>query len=224
MEESTTGLLQYASETEGRQSPRFFSTDSTRTILGHILNEVPREKSNKGSRCYIYLAVTALVLVIGSGMLMFNPLNGYSNLTSITWKHCGSSPEEARQNDCVYDFIAGAFVPRACFDAELEDEFLKLKDWHFFGDENAEQELSIESIKVDGGTEPLFVSVEYHWIHCTYTWRKLHRSRIFGTPIDDHIADYSHTAHCGQGLVSQCDVNDTRPIIAFLHHYTTCVA
>lgn len=188
--------------------------ESDRTILE--LKEVPRETPVKRWRWYFFLALTTLVLV------------GYSSWAlkqrTVTWKHCGSSPAEAHSNGCVYDFIAGAFVPTACFDAELEEEFLSLKEWRFYGDENAMQELSVESIKADGGTEPLFVSVEYHWIHCAYTWRKLHRSRISGTPIDDHIADYAHTAHCGQGLVSQCDANDTRPIIAFLHHYTTCVA
>jgi hypothetical protein len=226
MDESTTGLLQYSSEVENRRSSRSVSTDSTRTHLEHLLKERLQETLRRIPWWKIYLVVTALVLLgmIGWVVLVFHHPTELINSASVPWKHCGNSPVEALQNDCVYDFIAGAFVPNACFDAELEDEFLKLKDWHFYGDENAQQELSIESIKLNGGTEPMFVSVEYHWIHCTYTWRKLHRSRVFGTPIDDHIGNYSHTAHCGEGLVSQCDVNDTRPIIAFLHHYTSCLA
>jgi hypothetical protein len=179
------------------------------------------------NECYSGVSVPRPIipsLYAAISVLVFHHPTELINSASVPWKHCGNSPVEALQNDCVYDFIAGAFVPNACFDAELEDEFLKLKDWHFYGDENAQQELSIESIKLNGGTEPMFVSVEYHWIHCTYTWRKLHRSRVFGTPIDDHIGNYSHTAHCGEGLVSQCDVNDTGPIIAFLHHYTSCLA
>ncbi|KAL2072370.1 hypothetical protein VTL71DRAFT_11713 [Oculimacula yallundae] len=65
----------------------------------------------------------------------------------------GAPPKEAYGKDCAYDFIADAFVPRACFDAELEYEFLKLKEWHFYGDENGQPELSIASIKTDGGTD-----------------------------------------------------------------------
>ena len=107
---------------------------------------------------------TALVLVIGGVPVVdFDHLTGQTSSTSVTWKHCGSLPVEAREDNYVYDFIISAFVPKACFDAKLEDEFLKPKDWHFYGDENPEEELSIESIKVDGGTDPLFVFVEYHW-------------------------------------------------------------
>ena len=226
MDKPTTSLLEYSSDTESCQTSRSNSTDSTITHLEDLLREKPQGKLSKISRWKIYVMVALLALfgIFGSVFISPRPSTGLINSTAASWKHCGSSPVEALQNNCVYDFIAGAFVPKACFDAELEDEFLKLKDWHFYGDGDGQQELSVESIKLNGGTEPMFVSVEYHWIHCTYTWRKLHRSRLFGTPIDDHIGNYSHTGHCGQGLVEQCDANDTRPIIAFLHHYTSCLA
>ncbi|KAH8594160.1 hypothetical protein B0O99DRAFT_626050, partial [Bisporella sp. PMI_857] len=218
-------MHKYSPELERSQSLRSFSTDSTRIDLELPPNEPTQKKQRSLSLWKFWGAIFTITLfgIIVWELFADTFLAKFRSTTSITWKHCGSSPQEALANECVYDFIAGAFVPKACYDAELEDEFLKLKDWRFYGDPYGQQELSIERIRLDGGTEPLFVTIEYHWVHCAYTWRKLHRSRIFGTPIDDHIASYEHTIHCGDGLVSQCDANKTTPESPFRHHYTTCI-
>ncbi|KAE9376384.1 hypothetical protein N431DRAFT_311393, partial [Stipitochalara longipes BDJ] len=124
------------------------------------------------------------------------------------WKHCGNSTSSALENDCILDFIAGAWVPKPCYDSELEAEFLQLKQWKWYTDADGSRSLSLDSMKNGGGYNPIFVSLDYHWIHCAYTWRKLHRSVISGRPIDTHIGEYEHTKHCADGLAARRDDNE----------------
>jgi hypothetical protein len=229
MDESTTGLLQSSQNGQYHQTSSS-SIDSIKIDPEQLLNDKPKDNSRKIPRWIIYLAAALLVLVgIIELVVLVGQLNRVASskirpFESVTWKHCGNSAQEALQNNCVLDFIAGAWVPRECYDAELEAEFLQLKNWRWYADNDGEHELSIESIRQNGGPNPIFVTLEYHWVHCSYTWRKLHRSRIFQTPIDTHIGEYEHTAHCATGLAAQCYSNDTRPVSEFYHHFESCVA
>lgn len=132
--------------------------------------------------------------------------------------HCGNSTTEARANGCILDFIAGAWVHPACYDSELEAEFLSLSDWHWFADAAGTKELSFSFIQETGGPNPIFVSPEYHRQHCVYTWRKLHRAVILHTPIDTHIGSYSHTQHCSKGLARP----DAHHLSKFFSIFTEC--
>ncbi|KAG4435259.1 hypothetical protein IFR05_009255 [Cadophora sp. M221] len=109
---------------------------------------------------------------------------------------CGRPGEEARRSGCHYDFISGAFVYPECHDKELEEEFLVLRDWKWFADEEMEREVTVDEVRRDGGPNPLYVSIEYHDAHCAYTWKKLHRAIIRRTKIDSQIGSIHHTMHC----------------------------
>lgn len=93
-------------------------------------------------------------------------------------------------------------VHPACYDAELEAEFFQLQDWKWYADNETRHELSLQYIRQTGGSNPLFVSKQYHRQHCAYTWMKLHRSIIRGVPIDSHMGAYKHTVHCGRALAA----------------------
>ncbi|KAH9212981.1 hypothetical protein DL95DRAFT_390931, partial [Leptodontidium sp. 2 PMI_412] len=113
--------LPHYSSTSHRLS-RSFSIDSTRTVIGYLPDNEPQKRAKSNSRRLICLWMIALVVIAGLAILLFNSIASrrhHPNSTTLAWKHCGSSPTEARQNDCVYDFIAGAFVPRACFHTEV---------------------------------------------------------------------------------------------------------
>ncbi|KUJ06454.1 uncharacterized protein LY89DRAFT_558433, partial [Mollisia scopiformis] len=113
----------------------------------------------------------------------------------------GDTPTEARANGCVLDFIPGACrVPPACYDAELEEEFLGLQQWQWFADNESQHELTSEYIKETGGPSPIYVSMEYHRQHCAYTWKKFHRAVLRHVLIDSHIGGYEHTIHCSNAL------------------------
>lgn len=113
--------------------------------------------------------------------------------------HCGNTTAEAKANGCVIDLISGAWVHPACYDQELEKEFLEYGDWKWYADPKGETELSEEFMRTTP-PDPVWVSLAYHDAHCAFTWRKLHRAAMRGTPIDSQIGSYVHTNHCSGAL------------------------
>ncbi|KAH8598647.1 hypothetical protein B0O99DRAFT_615592 [Bisporella sp. PMI_857] len=205
---------------------RVNSTDGALVDIVQELKQLPKSGSRRTQRVvFLVLAAVLFMGVIGSVQYIRKAkIEGFSLQHSrpLQWKHCGNTSEEAVSNNCILDFIAGAWVPRECYDAELEEEFLKLRDWHWYADEAGRHEISKDIIKQNGGSNPIFVSIEYHWVHCAYTWKKLHRSRIRHTPIDTHISKYEHTVHCADGLANHDNITDNRPIARFYQHFESC--
>ncbi|RFU26794.1 hypothetical protein B7463_g9541, partial [Scytalidium lignicola] len=143
---------------------------------------------------------------------------------SVEWNYCGNTSEEALKKGCILDFIPGAWVHPDCYDKELEEEFLRLKEWHWYYDKEAQHELFEDSIRRTGGPNPIYVSQEYHILHCAYTWKKLHRAVIRQTPIDSHIGSYKHTQHCLKTL-TEPSRNTTLPAPSgFYHIFTSCTS
>jgi hypothetical protein len=223
MDEATANLLQPSGQAQLRRN----SIDSTRTDLEQALKQ-PKAELSKRSQWTMY-SVIALILSIGTiGLVKYiqqSKVDGSSLRLSqpVQWRHCGNTSQEALLNGCVLDFIAGAWVPRECYDAELEEEFLQLRDWHWYADAAGKRELSIAVIRQNGGPNPMFVSIEYHWVHCAYTWKKLHRSKIRQMPIDTHIGNYEHTVHCADGLAGRSPSTDTKPVARFYRHFESCL-
>jgi hypothetical protein len=62
----------------------------------------------------------------------------------------------------------------------------------------------------------LFVTREYHRVHCVYMWRKMHRGLERGF-IDTYIGNYHHTAHCEQMLLEHIpsETIDTMILLKF---------
>lgn len=193
----------------------------------HFRDAQADSKRLKRSRSTIHIYIGLLAIIEALAFIAYARFSNIAVpsprlLQPTTWKHCGNTSEQAIENNCVLDFIAGAWVPTACYDAELEAEFFDIKPWHWYADADGKQELSIESIRKDGGPNPIYVSVEYHWVHCSYTWRKLHRARMMQRPIDTHIGDYDHTIHCATGLAAHENGNETKPVSKFTRHFETC--
>lgn len=165
-----------------------------------------RTEIQKFSRClaaFIIFVVFVVLVAVAAGVLYTMSRNNETSTSSLhAWGHCGNTTAEARANGCILDFIPGAWVHPACYDAELEAEFLQLQDWKWYADNETQHELSLQYIRQTGGSNPLFVSKEYHRQHCAYTWMKLHRSIIRGVPIDSHIGACKHTVHCGRALAA----------------------
>jgi hypothetical protein len=121
---------------------------------------------------------------------------------TVQWKHCGNSSAEAQSRGCVLDLIDRAWIPPECHDDQLMDEFLHIQDWHWYADAEQRQEIPREVIEQGGGPSPVFVSNDYHWHHCAYMWRKMHRSIHHGKPMDNHLNSYGHTIHCSNDLLA----------------------
>ncbi|KAF2663831.1 hypothetical protein BT63DRAFT_418727 [Microthyrium microscopicum] len=120
---------------------------------------------------------------------------------------CGDTSSEAQRKGCHFDTMAFSWVPPACYDGELEKEFLSKKDWVWFLEENNNITISPEVVQT-GDINVAWVTWEYHQTHCTYMWRKMHRAVAASTPLDGYIRDYHHTAHCEVMLLQ--DVTDNR--------------
>ncbi|KAJ5958815.1 uncharacterized protein N7479_005965 [Penicillium vulpinum] len=132
---------------------------------------------------------------------------------SYQWSHyinsmgdCGSSPSEARHRDCIFDAMEFAWLPRQCFDPELQERFLSLREWVWYLDQ-AGTVPADGKLVLSGFYEELYATQEYHVFHCTYMWRKIHQALLDGSLIDGYIGDTHHTAHCERQIATFWDLN-----------------
>lgn len=75
------------------------------------------------------------------------------------------------------------------------------KPWKWYLDPGGRHELSRQDVQ-DGTHDFLFVSWEYHLVHCVYMWRKLHRAIEVGGIVDSYVGNYNHTMHCSKKLLA----------------------
>lgn len=116
---------------------------------------------------------------------------------------CGETPEEARARGCAFDPVSFSWLPPLCFDGELVERFLAMRDWQWYYHAN-DTTSPVPFAEVQKGEHPwLFVTREFHIFHCTYQWRKMHRAMLQGTPVDSYIGNYSHTGHCEWTLTNK---------------------
>ncbi|KAG9228255.1 hypothetical protein BJ875DRAFT_527822 [Amylocarpus encephaloides] len=196
------------------EEPRILTPDiEVANLLSPTNSNLYSYFNNKRPRFFewsICLVSIAIVLVVISGPLFyartcFIPNPSKSSVQIIPpseWGYCGNTTATAHAHGCVYDLIPGAWVPPACFDEELEDEFLALSEWQWFADINQTKEVSLKDLKATGGPNLLYVSTPYHVQHCVFTWKKLHRAIIHQKPIDTQIGRYGHTEHCAMALAA----------------------
>ena len=161
-----------------------------------------RNRTYFGSKT-IYLAVclcvAGIVLTLAI-MVVFSPMP--SDTKSVMISPCGSTPEEAMAKGCHFDLISFCWLSPRCYDAELSDEFERYQNWEWFEDKNKTKRLGKSDV-LAGAYPSLFVSWEYHIVHCVYAWKKLHRAMLGSgnMAIDSYIGSFNHTKHCGSILL-----------------------
>ncbi|PVH88365.1 hypothetical protein DL98DRAFT_366642, partial [Cadophora sp. DSE1049] len=126
---------------------------------------------------------------------------------------CGTSRDEALSRGCHFDVVSFTWVPHRCFDEELSNQFLALRDWEWFLDPEALEKVDVRSV-LAGDHDHLYVTWEYHVCHCTYMWRKMHRAILKGVLLDGYLGSTPHTERCEMVLVDrQNPLNDTSTIV-----------
>ena len=120
---------------------------------------------------------------------------------------CGSSVAEAKARGCHFDMMSWLWVPAECFDAELVEEFIALRDWDWYTDHTGKERVPLDIVKT-GAYDRLWAPQEYHMWHCTYMWKKMHRAILRGRPMDSDIANYNHTVHCEKMLLDAGELTD----------------
>lgn len=121
--------------------------------------------------------------------------------STIIWKDCGSSADEARAKGCVYDVILVAWLHPECFDSELMETYLSDNDYPFWLVRGAEMEqnITIEEVRL-GNHKTVFSSAEFHLAHCSYFLEQSVRGYRARGWIDNVTADNEHTEHCARSL------------------------
>ncbi|KAH7239905.1 uncharacterized protein BKA55DRAFT_475236, partial [Fusarium redolens] len=116
----------------------------------------------------------------------------------------GPNRASALDKGCRFDPMSFSWLPVACYDQDLIDDFLDADDWRWYMDMHMSKQADRAGV-LTGQHGSLYVTHRYHMYHCLYMWRKLHRAMESGRPIDGYIRDYHHTVHCGEMLL----LNDT---------------
>ncbi|PYH67941.1 uncharacterized protein BO88DRAFT_464744 [Aspergillus vadensis CBS 113365] len=121
----------------------------------------------------------------------------------ITELQCGTSPAEARSLGCVLDLLAMSWVRPACYDKELTEEFLAVRNWTWTTDPWGKHHLSKSEV-LNGDWEYVYVDHWYHVTHCAFMWRRMARAVHAGNlgVLDSYTAAYDHIEHCGDRLVA----------------------
>ena len=92
---------------------------------------------------------------------------------------------------------------------ELENDFLRSKDWRWYSTEELRVEDELSRIAIlRGDISKAYRSMEYHKMHCMYTIRKLYRSMMGKTLSDNYILTKGHLKHCEDFLL-----RDDHPVV-----------
>ena len=117
--------------------------------------------------------------------------------------NCGNSSEEARAKGCIFDVMSILWVTPECYDSELAKEFKKQWDHEWWAHRKADPEDQVPYDVVSKGEWTyLWVEWQYHQLHCTFMWRKMHRAILNHWPMEDRLISWGHTLHCEDMLVN----------------------
>jgi hypothetical protein len=167
-----------------------------------------KTRHRKFWRGKVFLIIFAL-LVTTAVLVLLYLLNSSSEAVT----NCGLSPEKAREKGCKFDVMSFSWLPPACYDADLTQQFLADKEWGWYTDPRATGSVPLSEVQ-EGNLKYVFVSWEFHLVHCGYMWRKMHRAVMSGGPIDGYIMDTNHTAHCVKELLAgKTELNRTTTMI-----------
>ncbi|MCJ1314478.1 hypothetical protein MMC25_008160 [Agyrium rufum] len=110
---------------------------------------------------------------------------------------CGDTIESARAAGCQWSSMIWAWFPPACYDWDLEEQFLKEEDWEWFSTRELrpDSKLSRDAI-LRGDHTKAYVTGHYHKYHCAYAFKKLFRSTLGYTVGDNYMLTSMHMHHC----------------------------
>ncbi|KAJ4296352.1 hypothetical protein N0V90_006397 [Kalmusia sp. IMI 367209] len=117
---------------------------------------------------------------------------------NLRYDQCGTTADEARARDCVFETTGFTWLPKECHDVETEIEFLEFIASHelnIYRDTNYTDVVPIEEVKLGNGPG-FFVRQQYHVTHCLFLLKKLHRTTAAGKILDGQIMPTHHTEHC----------------------------
>lgn len=199
---------------------RLLPTNHPYTFVDHESDETSPSKSKTIRGIYAtwtsprhanwhILALISLMTLVAVSILTIHPWARNQN-TYGTIEHdhqqprrnCGNSTSDAVKAGCSFDIMSFTWSLPECFDEELEADFLAYKKWSWWFDPEGKKPVPFEDVRAGRYTD-LFVTWEYHLVHCTFMWRKMHNAIIAQRPIDSYIGNTNHTMHCSMELLDR---------------------
>ncbi|EAW16776.1 uncharacterized protein NFIA_001230 [Aspergillus fischeri NRRL 181] len=154
------------------------------------------------------LSSLALTISIITGIFtLIAYINGPRNLkpqSPDSLFRCGTSAAQAKAAGCHFDLMSFSWLPSACYNEDLTNDFLNYTDWKWSLDIEGRHLVPKEYVQ-QGDFEYLFTSYEYHVVHCVFMWKKTHQAILDGSfdHLDGYIAGLGHTGHCGEMLLDR---------------------
>ncbi|KAJ4298835.1 hypothetical protein N0V90_004077 [Kalmusia sp. IMI 367209] len=135
-----------------------------------------------------------------------------SKSNAIVSCNCGYSIQEAIANGCKYDPMATSWLPAACRDDELIDQFNHAGpgpngEWSYYKTQAGNDTYTLEEVAMlaekTGDEASFWTTHEWHIGHCLFYWRKESRARVSGkVAIETSFTGDYHVSHCEEVLKS----------------------
>lgn len=119
-------------------------------------------------------------------------------------QNCGTTPDQARANGCIFDVMMQLWTPAACFDEVLSNRFLEVGNWTWYADPSASHIYTLEEMR-KGEHDAVYVAQDYHVTHCIYAWEKLVRAMRNQDPLITELISYDHVIHCRHKTLQRQD-------------------
>lgn len=189
------------------------------------LRSLLRYASGRHSTYRVLLVLLLLILISGGYLILTPNAAGHGwqvpiatgpSMTTVA-AQCGRTPPEALLHGCKFDTLSFSWLPPACHDEVLAQEFLGRGNWTWFRTPYPRQgsrDAVPTRLVAEGAQGDLFVSKRLRAAHCEFQWRKLQRF-VDGTgaaAVDDHLSSQQllldctrHAAISGGGSVLDKD-------------------
>ncbi|PLB38963.1 uncharacterized protein BDW47DRAFT_124894 [Aspergillus candidus] len=116
--------------------------------------------------------------------------------------NCGETIAEALANNCRYDSFAAAWLPPACRNDDLIEQFERAGpnpdgSWNYYADANKTRTLTLDEVSRLPETKGSFYTTHrWHLVHCAYYWKKMFLAAERGTVIEKRYNRMGHLDHC----------------------------
>ncbi|KAF4236029.1 hypothetical protein CNMCM8980_004999 [Aspergillus fumigatiaffinis] len=147
----------------------------------------PPQPSHHRSNATLLSSLALTISVITGIFTLITYTNGPRDLTPQSPDslfRCGTSAAQAKAAGCHFDLMSFSWLPSACYNEDLTNDFLNYTDWKWSLDIEGRQLVPKEYVQ-QGDFEYLFTSYEYHVVHCVFMWKKTHQAILDGS--FDHL-------------------------------------
>lgn len=111
--------------------------------------------------------------------------------------NCGNSTAEARALGCEFEVFSLAWVPKACYDEDLDREFRESRRWVYMTAPQNGIEISEEELRERiGPAYKQYVTREWHLMHCAFTMKKVSKAMRRGGRLPRRSRSWEHIEHC----------------------------